>query len=312
MPPEEQRPETTNNNPESPQQEGAGPAPQHEQNPSLPRLRTMQYDASQYLKEKNVSFLDLVAREQEKGNEELYDLKDPITSRLWFKGLITLLIVALLGFAVYGIYTVFIKKPANLPAGSSAPRSLIAVETEEVITVRSGDRAALFERLRASRKDRLPSGSIRRIITKVEDSSGTVRFASIDDFFSTLDFRPPTDFVSNLNSSFNFFIYYTPSGANVGMILEPKNPERAFAQMIVWEPNMILDWRNVYFDQTVTATSRVFTDTVIKNVDVRTLDVAPDVNLSYGFFAGKYLLIATSRDFMELMINRLIVSPPVG
>lgn len=281
------------------------------ENPALPRLRTMKYDASHYLKEKNISFLDLVAKEQQKHEEEVFEFRDRMTDQIWFKVILTLIVLIVLGIGGYAAFTYFVAQPVTLQPGEAAPKNYLAVERRDVVSTREGDRAGLFEKLRASRKDRLPSGSIKQVIIKLENLSGTAHYATIKEFFGTLDFRPPNDLAANLENNFNFLIYYTPQGASAGMILEPKNPERAFAQMVAWERSIILDWRYFYFDQTITSTSKVFTDDVIKNIDMRILNITEGTDLMYGFFAGKYLLISTSREFMELMISRLLTSPPV-
>ncbi len=304
MPPEETK------QPKPPESQNTDEHTQNE-NPALPRLRTMKYDASHYLKEKNISFLDLVAKEQQKHEEDVFEFRERVTDQTWFKVVMTLIVLIVLGIGGYAAFTYFVAQPVTLAPGETAPKNYLVVEQRDVVSSREGDRAGLFEKLRASRKDRLPSGSIKQVIIKLENLSGTAHYATIGEFFGTLDFRPPNDLATNLENGFNFLIYYTPQGASIGMILEPKNPERAFAQMIAWERNIILDWRYFYFDQTITSTSKVFTDDVIKNIDVRTLNITEGADLVYGFFAGKYLLISTSREFMELMIARLLTSPPV-
>lgn len=281
---------------------------------SVPRLRTMKYDAEKFLKEKNISFLEMIAKEKEKRGEE-FAYRTRTSETVWLRGVVTFFVLVLLAAGGYGAYVYFAKEPAPLPQEAEEARSYIKTEERLVVTIREGDRAGLFTKLEAERRDRLPSGSIKHVVVRIEDPLRNVsRFATTEDFFSTLEFKPPSGLTTALGEVFNFLIYYRPDGADIGMLLElkPGQQERTLAHMLSWESTVVLDWRHLYFDEDIAPTSQRFQDTVIKNVDARILTFSETADLAYAFFAKKYLIITTAEDFLGLIINRLLISPPTG
>lgn len=276
----------------------------------LPRLRTMKYDAAKYLKDKEVSFLDLVAKEKEKNRAEEFDFRERGPEQVWIRVVIGLVILVFLSVGGYAAY-IYLATRDNLPAEEARPaRSFIPTDEREIITVRAGDRAGLFSKLEAARRDRLPSGSIKHVVVRIEKFGGESHFATTEELMSLFDYKPPADLPSNLSEVFNILIYYRPNGASLGFIFESKNYERALAQMLAWEDSIASDMRTLYFDSPPGATSQSFVDKIVKNIDVRRLDLADGQSLSYGFYTRRYLLISTADDLLEVMINRFLVSPP--
>ena len=279
----------------------------------LPGLRTMKYDASRYLKDKNISLIDLVAQEKKEASESNKDIvffgDEREQSHLrWFSVLVTMILLALAGYAGF---VWFLKSPTVMPTARPS-QNLVVVEATETVTSRDSDRAGLLSKLRASEEDTLPAGSVKRILLQMESFAGATRYASVQDFFSTLDMRPPQELADNLQGPFNLVVLYTSDHANTGIIAQPKNAELALAGMRAWEKDMILGLRSLYFKEQIVSTVAPFEDAIIRNVDVRTASVSPTATPSYALFAGRYLLITTSREFMELLINRLLTSPPTS
>ncbi len=282
-----------------------------EEEEALPQLRTMKYDAEHYLKNKHVSFLDLVADEQKRKTAQPFEFKEKISEAAWFRAVLGLILLVFLGVGGYAVFIYLSTRPV-LP-GSEAPqaRSFVPVEAREIITVREGDRAGLLNKLAATYRDRLPAGSIRHVVLRFERPGKEAWFVTLEEFFATLDFKPPPGLTFSFANTFDFLIYYTTNGAHAGLVLEPNNYERALGHMRAWEPTMILDLKMFYIDRAVSPTSRLFEDLVIKNIDVRTLPLDDAPALSYAFFARRLMLLTTSNEFMEVLINRLLVSPPV-
>ncbi|PJE64189.1 MAG: hypothetical protein COU90_03770 [Candidatus Ryanbacteria bacterium CG10_big_fil_rev_8_21_14_0_10_43_42] len=276
----------------------------------LPHIRTMKYDVQHYVKEKNLSFSDLVAKQQQKQSSEPFVREDPISEKGWFRGVLGLILLIVLGIGGYGGFVLFTTRN-TLPAEEAPPaKAFIVVEDREVITVRDGDRAGLLQKIEASRRDRLPSRSIKHVVIRLESFGGGSRFATIEDFFSILKFQVPSGFMNNLEDKFDLLVYYRPDGANTALILDAKDDERALSHMLSWESSIMFDFRNLYFDDAVTQPSQLFEDTVIRNIDVRTLALGGGLTFSYGIFAEDLLLLSTSEEFLEILINRLFVSPP--
>ncbi|OGZ44344.1 MAG: hypothetical protein A3J55_03545 [Candidatus Ryanbacteria bacterium RIFCSPHIGHO2_02_FULL_45_17b] len=286
--------------------------PQLENENKLPKLHTMKQDAAQYLKDRNISFLDLVSKEHEYAQEhpEKFEYRERVTEKAWFRGVLGLVFLVVVAAISYGVY-VFLLTTDTLPPTETTPdRAFIPVEEREIITIRDDDRAGLLEKLEAARRDRLPSRSIKHVIVRIESFGGGSRFATIKDVMETLDFKTPNGFLENLNDKFDILVYYRPDGADIGFLLELKDHERAFAHMLGWEKDIMLDFRNLYFDADVTQPLLLFTDNVVRNIDVRSVPLQEHTTFSYGIFAKRFLIIATSDEFMDVLLGRLLVAPP--
>jgi len=167
-----------------------------------------------------------------------------------------------------------------------------------------------LEKLEAARRNRLPSRSIKHVVVRIESFGGGSRFATVKDFMETIDFKIPSGFTENLNDKFDILIYYRPDGADIGFVLEPKDHERAFAHMLEWEDSIILDFRNLYFDADVTQPLHLFSDAIVRNIDIRSVNLQENITFSYGIFAQRFLVIATSDEFMDVLLGRLLAAPP--
>lgn len=283
-----------------------------EQSETLPRLRTMKYDADRYLKDKNVSFLDLVADEQKRKDRKEFVYNEWVSEKAWFRAVMGLLILVFGALAVYAGYVFFATRGGSLPpAGNEPPRAFISAENREIITVRAGDRAGLLAKLEAAQRDALPQGSIKYVVIQFERFGGSPHFATAEEFFTTLDFKPPPGFVFSLTNAINVLIYYRADGASLALVLEPRDYEGATGAMRAWEQTMILDFKTLYFGTQVSPTSRLFEDGVVQNVDMRVLTLPDAPALSYAIFARRLLVISLAPDVMNVIINRLLVSPPI-
>lgn len=288
------------------------PRPQSEKDEDLPHLRTMKHDAARYLKDRNLSFLDLVAKEHESAEERLNKFRyhERVTEKLWFRGILGLVILILLATGGYGIYVFFLTRDTLPPTEASPARAAIPVEEREIITIRDGDRAGLLAKLEAARRNRLPSRSLKHVVVRIESFGGNARFASARDFLQTLDFKTPSGFVENLNDKIDILIYYRPDGADVGLLFQPRDNQRAFSQMLEWENTIMLDFRSLYFDKNVSQPFHLFTDKVVRNVDMRTISLEENATFSYALFAQRLLVIALSEESMEVLLGRLLATPP--
>lgn len=286
--------------------------PQETADDNLPRLRTMKNDAARYLKDRNLSFLDLVAKEHEYAEEhpQKFEYRERVTEKVWFRGVLGLVSLVLLATIAYGVY-VFLLTRDTLPSTEATPaRAFIPVEEREIITIRDKDRAGLLSKLEAAEKDRLPSRSIKHVVVRIESFGGSARFATAADLLETLDFKVPEGFAANLNDKFDILIYYRSDGADMSFLFEPKDYERAFAHMLAWEHTAILDMRILYFDTDVSQPLTLFTDKIVRNIDVRSIALQENSTFSYAIFARRLLVIATSDEFMEVLLGRLLASPP--
>jgi hypothetical protein len=275
-----------------------------------PKLRTMKYDAANYLKDKNVSFLDLVDKEETRKESDNFSYKPRRPEHLWLTIVIGLIVVVFLGILGYMAFQVFLKAPPPVGIDTDPPPAYVATDGRDIFTIRENDRAGLYDKLRASRNDRLPSRSIKQFVVKLENFEGATRYAKLSEFLPLLGAQPPSDFSANNKDKFNVLLYYPPTGTDIALIVEPKDVEQARTQMIAWERTMILDLNKLYLDAEVPATVNPFQDAIIKNIDARVLTITPTATLSYAIFAQKYLVISTTKEFLEVLISRLMIAPP--
>lgn len=278
----------------------------------LPGIRTMKHDATRYLKDRNISFLDLVAKEHTYAKEhaEAFEYNEKVTEKVWFRSVIVLVSLVFLGILVYTAY-VFLLTRDTLPTTEAPPaRAFITVEEREIISIREKDRAGLLSKLEAARRDRLPSRSIKHVVVRIDSFGGASRFASARDFFETLDFKTPPGFTENINDKFDILIYYRPDGADIALLASPKDYERVFAHMLAWENTILLDFRHLYFDNDISQPLQLFNDKIVRNIDTRTIALEQNQEFIYAFFAQRLLVIATSEQFLEVILGRLLAAPP--
>lgn len=280
------------------------------QEQGIPNLRTMKYDAAKYLKDKEMTFIDMVAKEKEKDRSEEFLVQESGSEKIITRALMSLVVLVVLAVGGYAAY-VFLAERNTLPGGEApVARSFFPTDEREIIDVRAGDRAGFLSKLESTRRDRLPSGSIKHVIVRIEQFDSTSHLATPDELFSLLDYKPPSDLARNLNDTFNLLIYYRPSNSSFGLILEPKNYEEAVGHMRDWEENLALNFKTLYFDHQIAPTSQPFVDAIVRNIDVRKLGLSDNQSLSYAFYTRRYMLISTADDLMDIMIERFLISPP--
>ena len=120
----------------------------------LPHIRTMKYDVQHYVKEKNLSFSDLVAKQQQKQSSEPFKREERVSEKAWFRGVLGFVALIILGVGGYAGF-IFFQNRGVLPSEEAPPaRAFVVVEEREIITVRDGDRAGLFKKIEAARRDR--------------------------------------------------------------------------------------------------------------------------------------------------------------
>ena len=91
--------------------------PQLENENKLPKLHTMKQDAARYLKDRNISFLDLVSKEHESAQERAatFEYRERVTEKAWFRGVLGLVFLALLAALGYGAYVFLLTTENVLP-----------------------------------------------------------------------------------------------------------------------------------------------------------------------------------------------------
>src|SRR3989338_10062790 len=104
--------------------------PRPESEHGLPKLHTMKQDAARYLKDRNISFLDLVSKEHEYAQEhpEKFVYRERITEKVWFRGVLGLVFLVLLAVIGYGVYVSLLTSDTLPPTEEISARAFIPVE----------------------------------------------------------------------------------------------------------------------------------------------------------------------------------------
>ncbi len=270
------------------------------------KIRTMKSDIAEYLKEAKPSLIQILTKQ--------IDIKpEPIDSEgpaLPWK----IIVIALGGIALFGVFIWFGYQYFLVPAGpvekapviveQKIPASPIAVEKTDTITV-SPNLLNLQQGLFNSAQNIERSGSFKRLIIVVRDGAKTRTLAPVE-LFGILDADPPSQINDSLIDSAFFYVYYSSAGPRIVMIAPSRSIERTFAGMLGWENSIQRDLEILFLGEKITPVIAPFVDRTFKNIDYRYLKIGPELGVGYFIFSAKnYLVLSTSEEAMQLVINRL-------
>lgn len=260
----------------------------------------MRSDVQEYFKTSKPSFLDLVSLET----------KLPPTD---FGGKIRInFLPIILGAAVLAIagtlayFFLFPLGETPLVKKIVPPAPFFATESSRTITVKD-DSSQFLQLMIDSFREPERTGIIKRIIIKLENQ-GSERFADFADFADLYRMSPPKPLVDRLNPPLMTFFFAGSDGNRFGIAVKTKDTDRTFLDMLGWESSVFLDLRPLFFDQPPESTLSLFEDRTYRNIDWRyqKLSLQKDFGIGYAVFPAKNLLIiATSKELMETVINRL-------
>lgn len=279
---------------------------------ALPRVRTFRGDIEQYMEKGQPSLISIVAERLEKESgtaKETY----PNRRQIIIFGVIGLIIS---GLAVAVFFIFFPKNPPR-EIILRPPQSLIPAEEEKVIEIKEGDRASIILSVQELLASRHPRKSLLSIAALQKKASGEKVFLEAQNFFRSLEIQLPPETPRALKGQFLLGIF---SGANqlslknnnLVFIFKITSYEQAFAGMLGWEESIVRDLaalmpRHLNID----TGNEVFRDAVIRNQDVRYIvNKEKEPVLFYTIFNRQILIITTSQEALEEIINRLTLSFP--
>lgn len=193
------------------------------------------------------------------------------------------------------------------------PAPFFSTEASRSITVRARDRLQLFNLLTDSMKEQEIYGTVKRLLIKIQESSGQERYITLTEFLDFYRITPPQNFLPYVEGSLMVFIYYGESGSRLGIAAKISDTDRATLALYSWEPSMSLDLKPLFFEAGVgeNLSGQNFEDRVYHNIDWRFLKSlsGADLGISYAVFpARNILLITTSKGSIEKAIDRLFES----
>lgn len=260
----------------------------------MPVLRTFKSDSANYVKEKEISLID-VAASQSKQRTLLRDEKNGGSRKINFKTII-FPIVAVIVLAGAGVGGFFIFKNFQKP---ETPTYVLSkppiVADEEIETTLNGFQKLIEGPVKTNRLIYLP------IIKQSEEPK---RLVTVREFFNNFGIIPASDLVGDFENNFMLSVFRSTQNWPI-LIFKVKSYDRTFAGMMRWERDMPADFKKIFPIETQSFKDLSFTDKEIKNQDVRVLyDERGEPVLMYSFFNRNYLIITTGEDALKEIFRR--------
>ncbi len=273
--------------------------------PSIKPLRTFKSDAEEAVKYQNVSTIDIAVAEQkrrEARNKVEVTEKKPASPGVFV--LVAILVIVLIGG---GWYYWFISSQDSVEAVPIPPTVKTIVPSTKGSAVylepNSNPLILISSKLEAS------NAGLGNIYTIVPTNSATSTvFAPIAQVFRMT--KMPDRLKRSLSDTYMIGTY-TYDANSPFIIVKNTFFQNAFSGMLDWEKTMRADLlpliQVAHPDETATATSTTFADTVVSNVDTRALkNDAGDPILLYAFADKDTIVIATNTSALKYILDRLL------
>ncbi len=284
----------------------AKPAPPEK----ISTVHTLQGDMKNTVQTENISMVRAAALESDRPARP--ERIVPSAQRAHYGGIIFAIVILLfLGTAAF----VGVALVQNNRTGTTAPisTSLMFSENSYSLPVANLSSSALKQQLAKIREGTGGSlGSIVRIVPTLSDETNTPREATLPEFFTAIGAAPPDSLVRALGTNF-FLGFHTVDKVAPVMVIPVVSYDQAFAGMLSWEP--VTDRDLAPFFTTVSDTTvgeggvptrRLFSDSVLRNYDIRVLkDDSGNIVLYYSFPSRSILIIAESPYTFAETLSRL-------
>lgn len=235
------------------------------------------------------------------------EIKKPPYRRKIF--ILIIIIILLSGAGFY--YLKYIKGPEK--PGVETPASLFQTESTEVISIKEGKESALSNQLKKKierfQEEDLPTGeagTFRRILVK-KISKEKDYFLSFKEFIEILGINLPINILENLGDSYTFFLYSQKEGVRSGLVIGAENIDNLKISLRNWEELLSWDLKPMFFGaETGGLITENFQDGIYKGVNIRYLNFS-DFSFAIDYAVVRnYLIIATSKESMRGVIDRII------
>ncbi|QQG42723.1 MAG: hypothetical protein HYW15_00650 [Candidatus Giovannonibacteria bacterium] len=283
----------------------------------IPKIRTFKTDAEIFIKEKNLSRLDITRSAYAAGEEGPARPAGGLAEKLklgldWKKITYSALAVLIIALAGYFVFKLFFAAPTEPQpeAPKPAAASFLPVEDKKELVFSKSDPGSLISALLDEKQKGL------RFDTVIYFPFGMTS----QDFVALLSWNPPAGFADNLNPDFNTLIAYGQASSDLAIIFKARGFERALASLLEWEHTIWFDWKPFLAEEDIKNIARFsWADDIIKNNDARVLKNGPPsaagggggkIILGYAIFNKQYVIISTSREALATILERLIALPP--
>ncbi|PJE73426.1 MAG: hypothetical protein COV02_02645 [Candidatus Terrybacteria bacterium CG10_big_fil_rev_8_21_14_0_10_41_10] len=269
-------------------------------------IRTYKADIAGYVKNKNVSLIDVAAEETKAKRFEAEKTKAG-----WLKlgvfGAVALVILAagIIGYYFYNEQ--FGKKIGNQSQiGGIVRSSIIAADETRDIIVYTGDLSLV--KLQKNFLDNLEDsiGEVDVGLTKlvvIKESGEAKQYIKTNEFFSLIGAKTSQIITDYLDGQFEFFILSTFDGEWPILLFKTDAYDYAYSGALKWEKSMSQDLVKIFEDAGMGR--GIFKDHVIQNRDTRVLyNEGEEIALIYSFINRKYLVITNGEAPMLEMFKR--------
>jgi len=298
---------------------GATPAaqPAPEKTDAIQSLHTLKQDLQHVVQDQKISLVRAVALEEDRGRTPDQARFEPArTSRTKNFVLGAILLLFLGGAALAGVYIVV--EGRSKPLTEQPENSLVFAEQTVALGLDEHSAYQLKDVLAQARNASSASlGSITRVAPTVnvpatESTEANVRLATLPEFLSALDAKPPDELLRALSTEF-FFGYHTVDKNAPLIVISVLSYDRAFKGMLTWEQGVNAELAPIFSAVPALTVGtdglpvkRTFSDVVMRNYDVRALkDDAGTVQLYYSFPTRDLLVIAESPYTFTEVLSRL-------
>lgn len=281
-------------------------------------LHTFKDDVQDLIKDQKLSMTKIRAIESDSTNNKMPSLEETTTShggilKFAIGGIFSLAVI--FGGGIYYVTTLSI--PTHTP--STLAYGLFFTEGYESVDITNKVPRAVREALSVvRRRNSFSLGSVIEIVPTVRvrdtDTGESIpQRISSKDLMKALGAQVPTLFTETLGSL--YMVGIQASDENVPfVVLHTTSYDYAFSGMLAWEKTIEEDLAPFispgaqYTAPATTQSKNVFTDTVVRNFDLRVLrDETGAIRLLYGFFDRKTIIITTQVETFLAIAERLQV-----
>lgn len=266
-----------------------------------PAIRTMKTDMEQMFRQSKPTIADFV---QPKSKIPSRPTKDHSRGlRIFF---ILVLVLVLLGSGTAGVLFFFrsTQKPVIV---KQIPPPLFPVEFTKELSVTAAKDASLEKIIDQTNKETERPQTITRLLVTLTNEP-IERYLATKDFFEMLSIKAPVSFLDETADSLMPFFYHTGQENHFGVAILAKDSDRLFRELFAWESKLSLDLRPLFLNRPPDGSFETFEDQTYRNIDWRFLKLSTDKDIGIGYLifpAKKLLIITTSKEAMETVINRL-------
>lgn len=265
----------------------------------------MKSDVDELFKTTKPSFLQIVSQEARRT-----PLQAEHKTKSFKKPLIAAVILLIIGGGTVGGYLFFSGSAEEEPARRAVPpAAFFATESSRAISADMKKRNDFVRLLDDSYREEERGGTMKRILMKVTDGPQE-RYATFTDVASLMRLAIPQNLSSRAGGDAMTFFYYQKEGASprFGVSSRITDFDRTWRDLLAWESTALGDLRPLFFSEKVEAAITPFEDRTYRNIDWRyqKLSGERDLGIAYTVFPAKNILvIASSKEMMETVINRL-------